>query len=285
MLRTACLAFVLLCATTSTAAAQAPPGSDFAGGAASGPGSIPDGSSEIGIKVDGSGSRATVRAVGVRACSRGRSTEGESAGTVTVAPDGTFSGALNRRRQARAVGFSIRVTVAGRIEAGRATGTLRVVTRRRGKPYCSGDVAFDARPAAALSGEPAPVPAGAVLVGRTSGRSGGPFGFNLRVSADGKRIERVVTTWREGCRSVRGTEETNYSPTIAIRPDGTFTKTERFTVRFSDATQRVTVVTTGRFVAGGATGTVRARSTARSRKTKRVIDRCNTGALTWSATP
>jgi hypothetical protein len=285
MLRVSIIALALLAVTATDATAQAPPNADFAGGAASGAGSVPDGSSEIGIKVDGSGTRATVRAVAVRACSRGRSTEGESAGTVTVAPDGTFSGALTRRRQARAVGFSIRVTVAGRIEAGRATGSIRVVTRRRGRPYCSGEVPFDARPAPVLSGDPAPVPAGAVLVGRTSGRSGGPFGFNLRVSADGRRIERVVTTWREGCRAVRRTEETNYSPTIAIRPDGTFTKTERFTVRFSDATQRVTVVTTGRFVAGGATGTLRARSTARSRRTGRVIDRCDTGALTWSAVP
>ena len=179
MLRLVAIALLVLALPAADAVAQAPPNADFAGGAASGPGPIPDGTSEIGIRVDGSGARATVRAVAVR-----------------------------------------------------------VVTRRRGRPYCSGDVPFDARPAPALAGDPAPVPGGAMLLGRTSGRAGGPFGFNLRVSADGRRVDRVVTTW---------------------------------------------LVTAGRFVAGGATGTLRARSTARSRKTGRTIDRCDTGALTWSA--
>lgn len=282
MLRLLSLAVVSGLAVAAPATAQVVPGAEYAGGHVS-PGRSSVGSSEVGLRVDPAGANVAIRAVASIPCRRDGS-EGAASGAGPLAPDGSFRVTLSRRTQRAVQGFRATLVAAGRIAADRVSGTLQVVSRQNGRVRCRGSVPFSARTAPALSEQPAPPPAGAVLLGRTSARAGGPFALNLRVNAAGNRIERVVVGYRVGCRSDRGLEETNYSPPMAIRPDGTFTHTERFTLRFRDADERVTVVTTGRFVDGGAIGTIRARAVARTRR-GRLVERCDSGTLRWSAAP
>ena len=285
MLRIWPTVLIAVFAIAPAASAQAPAGADFAGGG-TGTGSTPGESSEIGITVLPDGASVRVRGVGFVGSGGDRQSEADGAGTLPLAPDGSFGGTLKRTaRQPRQAGYSSVLTVAGRVAADRATGTVSVDTRRRGRPFCKGTTPFDARPAAVLGAEPGPAPAGGLLVGRTSGRTGGPFGFVLRVNADASRVQRVVTTFRQGCRRVKGLEETNYSPRMTIRPDGTFRQTERFSVRYDEGSDRITIVTTGRFVAGGATGTIRVQSRFLARASGRVTERCDTGTLRWTAVP
>ena len=107
--------------------------------------------------------------------------------------------------------------------------------------------------------------------------------MNLRVAPDASRITHFVAGARYTCRRIRPYHETNYSPPIAIRADGTFRSVERFRVRFADVVDSVVVRTTGRFVAGGAVGTWEAESVSRSRRTGRVVDQCETPPVRWAA--
>ena len=258
----------------------------FAGGSIGTTGAHNDstGTSELGFRV--SGQRIRVRGAAVIACRGGRTSEVEGTAAGPLNPDGTFSLTFTKRRLQRKLPgrFTRRVTVTGQLRNGNeVAGRIEATASGRGVSGCSGAFDYVARTAPALGGDPAPVPAGATLIGMTSQRKGGPFALNLRVSPDGRRIERLVAGARYTCRRIKPLQETNYSPAFAIRDDGTFRFVERFRLPYADAVERVRIVTEGRFVAGGATGTWKANTVARSRRTKRVIDRCRTGRRTWSA--
>lgn len=253
----------------------------FAGGSVSG-GPSAAGTSEVAIDALGDGG-VNLRAVAVIPCGSGTS-EAVGEGEISRQPDGTFTARMAVGPQRRDPGFSSRMQMTGTVAAERVVGRLTVTTSFRGRRRCRAVVPFEARRAPALGAGPAPPPAGGVLLGAAQRGPDNPYAFNLRVSADGRRVARAVTTYLARCRnSPADLEETNYSPSIPIRPDGSFRRTERFVLRYTDATERVTVVTAGRFVAGGATGTIRARSVARSRRTGRIVDRCDSGTRTWQA--
>ena len=283
MLRIALFCSALLVCIPAVAVAQGPPNARFAGGAV-GPGQFAPGTSEVGAQVDAAGTQITLRGAAVIKCRRGTS-EATFVGTLPIGGGGAFSGALARGRQMRSPGFTSSVSVQGTVNAQEAAGTLSVRTKQRGRAACTGDVPFRAIPGPSLAGAaPAPAPANATLLGMTSD-SRGPFAFNLRVSANGKRVTQALFGVNRGCKTIKQPEETDYTKPITIRPDGTFRRVERFTVRYTDATERNRVVIAGRFVNGGAVGTIRWTAVARSPKTGRVNDRCDTGRLTWSAAP
>jgi hypothetical protein len=218
-------------------------------------------------------------------CARGRLAEVAKRGTARIESDGSFRAILRRSTQLESRGFRSRIVVTGRIEGPQATGTL-ATTARGGSANlrnCRGSIGFVARNAPVLGDAAAPAPADALLSGMTSRARGGPFGIGLRVS--GGRITKIVASFRSGCRRLPSIEETNYSPPTDVAPDGSFVKNERFTIRFTDAVDRVRFEMSGRFVEGGVKGVLRARVVSRSRRTGRVTDRCDTGRVRWSAAP
>ena len=76
----------------------------------------------------------------------------------------------------------------------------------------------------------------------------------------------------------------NVTPFTKIRSDGSFSRTEKYTVRYSDGAHDVYRVTfSGHFVAGGAVGTLRARDQYTDPK-HRLYNPCLSGTQTWSAT-
>lgn len=266
-------------ALPATASAQT-----YAGGSiGAGTSANPAGTSELGIHVhDGT---VLVRGAAIIRCLNGRSAEVEGVGRGPLAADGTFSVTYTRGRLqlTTSKGFRRNVTVTGRVVGGEIRGRIEATASGDGARGCRGAFDYVARVTPELGTESAPPPAGRTLIGKTSRVPGGPFAFNLRVSANGEAISHLVTGSRYSCRKLRPYQETNYSPPTPIRADGTFRKVERFKVRFSDVVDSVTITTTGRFVAGGATGTWRAQAVSRSRETGRIVDRCGTGQVTWSA--
>lgn len=284
-LRTASPLIALL-AVAAPAGAQGPAGAQFTGGSVGSSVRNPAGTSEIAVSVSGDGTRVRVRGEALVRCPSGIvSSEATGRADITLAPDGTFAADLTPTRQVQNPRYKARLRVTGAVTATGADGVLNVTTTRRGHRVCGGQVGWRARPYPQLGDQPAAPPAGAVLLGRHSGVGGGPFGFNFRVSKDGKRVLNVVTTIRLGCRYRAQPEETNYSPPIRIRSDGSFRGVERFTTRFADAIERTKIVIAGRFVAGGAKGTMRHTAVATPRRRGLKRDRCDTGTLRWSAAP
>ena len=282
------LALIFGVALAPAAAAQAPAAGTLLTGGSVGTGDNSNGdtaTSEIGLRVL-RGGRITVRSVSYIPCQGNRTSETSGRGTGRLNPDGTFSVKLPRRQQLRLPGFRRSITVTGRIAGDQATGTTTSASRGAGVRGCRGSVNWVARTRRAVGTDPGPVPAGAALLGSTSRTRGGPFGFNLRVAPDGKRIQQTLVSYRVRCRKAKGYEETNIGPSIAIKADGSFRKVERFVMRYTDANDRWKITITGRFVAGGVRGTLRGTSVVRARGgSRRVIDRCTIGTMRWSATP
>lgn len=263
----------------SSAAAQTYAGGSIgAGSSANAPGT-----SELGIHVHEG--RISIRGAAVIRCAGGRTSEVEGLARGTLQPDGTFRVQFSRGRLQLTTTPNFRRTVVftGQVRGGEITGRLDATAGGGNVRGCRGAFDWVARVTPELANDPAAVPAGRTLIGKSSQVPGGPFAVNLRVGSGGDRITQFVAGSRYDCRRLRPYQETNYSPTINIRPDGTFFKEERFKVRFSDVVDSVKVTTTGRFVNGGAIGTWRAQSVSRSRKTGAVVDRCGTGQVLWSA--
>jgi hypothetical protein len=278
---------VLLC--PAVAGAQAPAGAELAGGAITRVDAGFAGAADVGMKVSAKGDTVTIRAAGAIVCGKGVSGEGEASGTGPIAADGTFSLELEEQEQEIEADWSSSVRATGQVAAGRATGTLRVDIDGPGDDDCVGTLPFTAVTVGDLSGAaPVDAPRGATLFGRMLrpplAPSGAPFSFNLRMSADGRTVRRFVFGFHHKCsKRYESFEQTWYVSAAKVRADESFRRTERTSITYSDVRESLTAVVEGHFVTGGATGTARVRSVLRSRKTRRVVGRCDSGLMAWSA--
>lgn len=170
-------------------------------------------------------------------------------------------------------------------DGARATGTVRVrVTLRvRGKRVrCdSRSRPVELRSVAADPGTPGAVTPGAAYFGIVETNYRGrvaPFAF--KVNAAGTKIPSAV--WGAAIACPRSAEYlANISPSMTVRSDGTFRRTEKFTTRFDNATDRVRVVLAGRFTAAGATGTINVLQRTRFKNGTRMT--CRSGTVRWHA--
>jgi hypothetical protein len=136
----------------------------------------------------------------------------------------------------------------------------------------------------------APEEAGLRRVGRVTvsgrsyfgltGQTRRPHAFVLHVDAAARRVQAAAFDYAADCGG-RVRERQNITPGGAIGPNGGFSLAERFTLRFSDATERYRVKVTGRFTPNGVAGTLSVTSVARSRAGA-VIERCRTGAVAFA---
>jgi hypothetical protein len=170
----------------------------------------------------------------------------------------------------------VRFTLTGTLAPDTATGKLRM---RNG--CVNRTQAFVLRAAPAPGGAPVVPPSGMLLYGLTSQTvSGLPLPLTVRVTKQGR-----VYVYEYGRASCGGFswEVSNAMSSTAIKPDGTFARTEHWSIRYRDGSrERYTVNSTGRFLADGATGTFRIRLTYRK---GRVHERCDTGVINWTARP
>jgi hypothetical protein len=287
---------MVLVACCATALVAEPAGAQVPGNTAWGGGEIVDkppgrgfigraGDANVSLRTSTDATAVTVGAA-VLLPRRGGSCQVIGFGTVQLASDGSFS--VTDRRTLPGTRERTVVTVTGKIEGQRATGRVVGSMRTRGgRRICSGTTTFTSLAIGALPGDappPAPAPAGAVLRGLIEGLASAPFDIVLRVAPDGRSFTRfnMVVPWK--CRRLEAVDQALYEIGGPIRDDGTFRIVNRYTMPYSDATERGTVRLSGRFVSGGVVGTINVTEVARSRKgRKRVIDRCASGTRAFRA--
>ena len=221
---------------------------------------------------DGTG-RATVKVAA--GCGVAKTTR-----DVALAADGTFGLQVTENDR---VGGGVRqrseIKLTGQMVGPVASGTVRarVTFRRRGRVVdrcASGDRAWNARAAGAVA-----APAGA-FYGLTA-QTGRPF--PLVLSVGGARVRAAAFEYGMGCRR-GGYEWENITPGWRLAADGTFSLQERFSRTWREGRERFRVRVDGQVAATGVSGTLSVRSVLRSRS-GRVIDRCGTGRIAFTALP
>jgi hypothetical protein len=257
------LAAALVCLALPAAANAA----DYGGGTA--PGSVKRADDQltlVGFRMadDGSG---RARIVVATPCGAIRANP-----QIGPAADGTFSVDVGRGTPRR----ETEIEMSGQIVGPVASGTVRAtVTIRRGGRVVdrcdSGVREWNARAAGAVA-----APAGA-FYGLTSQT------FPLVLSVAGSRVRVAAFEYGAQCRR-SDFEWENITPGGRLAADGTFSLRERFSRTFAEGRERFRVKVDGQVTATGATGTLSVTSVLRSRG-GRVIDRCSSGRITFSALP
>ena len=283
--RLATLAVLLAMALASDAAAQSPP--TFGGGRLP-TAALPKGySPTVGISLQPRGSQIAVRFDTTLRCGK---TVFEATGRRLVAYDGTsFSAAGASIKRVAGGRLAFEWTLSGTVSGSAASGTLRIagVRRRSGRRR-----ACAAKPTRAFEARLAAPPAGAATQPRSRGLYLGTSSYEvvdrlqapvvLRASKDARK---VTARWTIAAKCRRGPRElfVNLTPPTRVRADGSFGRSERFTVRYTDALVRYRARFGGRFAGDGATGTLRLRARVFNRSGKRLRTRCDSGTRTWNA--
>jgi hypothetical protein len=167
-----------------------------------------------------------------------------------------------------------RVRIVGvRFVGGRRTACNRKPTRR-----------FRARiQGAAPTGSPAPPP-GAAFGGVSDVQLGGglPGPVMLRVTRSGRRM---FARWNVvgDCGRGPNDELANFTPSMRIRPDGSFSRAERFNVSYADVFIRYRVRFAGRVSGEYANGTLRMSGRIYTPNGRRLLTRCSSGTHSWTA--
>jgi hypothetical protein len=211
-------------------------------------------------------------------------------GHATPNPDGTFSaagaiastGAFGEKLRGR---FSMAGTAAVQRIDGKLTTTLER-TRKRKAASCQVrglNGSFATRAPAAPSGATRQS-LSAPLYGTSSGAVGDVYGSVLVRPA--RQAGRIYLVWSSDGRCDHGDAKPVVDVTPAMRVDthGAYSRHEQFTESFADSQNSFRADTTGRLLADGASGTVRLRQTVRSSRGK-LLRRCDTGTLRWTASP
>jgi hypothetical protein len=192
-------------------------------------------------------------------------------------PDGVnFTAAGKQKLRGRG---TLRLSISGTLAADAASGTLKMGASRC--PQYTRDLVLrtESAPAGAAA-----VPGAASLFAGLTGQSaaGVRLAIALRVTKKG----RVWGIWGASmqCGPKATSQIVNASPTTVIKPDGSFTRNETYTIRWTDGSrERYRVNFTGRFLADGAVGTMRVRSQLRE-KGHRYYP-CDSGTVNWTARP
>jgi len=201
-------------------------------------------------------------------------------GTAFVRLSGRVRGqTVTARGVSRLRGGAMRVSLTGTVGPDAVTGRVRVRVRGCYRVTRS----FVLRGPGVPAGAPAAATPGTVLYGLTSQSAGR---IRLPVSIRVARNGRIFAYWQAKLRCTRGTivSMLNVTPPTTVKPDGTFSRTERYRIRFSDGPDEDYRVTfKGRFLADGAVGTLRARMVWRERGTRYFP--CVSGTQNWVARP
>lgn len=140
---------------------------------------------------------------------------------------------------------------------------------------------FVLRTPSAPVGGPALPPRGSLFYGFSTQLAGGaPLPVSMRVAKNG----RVYAIWEaiSTCQRNFKFPVANVTPATTVRADGSFSRTENYTIRYSDApTRRFHVNFRGRFMADGAVGTLSA--TVKFYDRGKAYATCRSGTVNWAA--
>ena len=90
---------------------------------------------------------------------------------------------------------------------------------------------------------------------------------------------------RDEVRPRRARHFVNFTPAMRVRPDGTFSRRERFSVSLRGRLVRYRATFTGRIRTDGATGTLRLRTRVYDRSGTKLRTKCDSGRRIWVANP
>ena len=265
----------LLAALVAPAGATAQVTGDFGGGALRTLGSpFAAGNMVIGLS-SADGSSVQVSATVVAGCASGTFTV-----TAPVAPDGAFSAFGTVTQASVRTSYALRGTLTDN-----PSGT---VTARfaRGAQRCSATgVQWQARRAAPGYGLPAIVLPSATLRGLSEQRHrGAPRGIVLRIAADGRRVSRAI--YGVSMRCSDGSTSPAFDlprDALDILADGRVSDREEGTRHTRSTIMRYTERFAGTIGSEGAQGMFSAELSVRRRATGKLIVRCRSGIVRWSA--
>ena len=193
---------------------------------------------------------------------------------------------LSGRTNGQAVTATGRTRLRSGVLRARLTGTLapdaltgRVRIRQRG---CHAFTrSFVLRGPTAPAGGPAGAMPGSLLHGLTGQSAGGVrLPVSIRVAKNG----RIYAFWQAMLKCRRGSVPMlNVTPPTTVRPDGSFSRTETYTIRYNGPDERYRVTFSGRFLGDGAVGTLRARMVWRQPGVRYYP--CLSGTQNWAARP
>jgi hypothetical protein len=170
---------------------------------------------------------------------------------------------------------TVRYTLTGTFTPEGAVGKIR-------RTGCAGFKRdFSLRAASAPAGPPALPARNSIFFGVTSQRHGlSPLPVTLRVAGNG----RVYGNWTATTKCGPTFWWTNATPPTKVKADGTFRRSEHFTVRYQQGySETYRVRFAGRFLADGATGTLRI--SMQFHNNGKRFKTCRSGVQTWSARP
>jgi hypothetical protein len=223
-------------------------------------------------------------------CARGAAVDEHLVVRGTLRPGGAFVGTATRNYRVSVREWRlVKVTATGLFAGPRAVGNLRVVVRvrrGRGTPTVTCDSAtqrWEARVVPVPAGTPSAPVAGAYYGATTQGGRYLPFPLVLRVAPGATRIDAALYRLRRRCQGATSDDFANNSPGAPIRPDGTFNVVQRYSQRFPDSVEHFTFTFAGRFTTAGAAGAVRGTSVLRDVRDRRIVGRCDTGPVFWTA--
>jgi hypothetical protein len=204
----------------------------------------------------------------------------------------SFSGSASRRLaigrgRGNRILFSwvLRGAVDGTIGSGRLTiAGVRIVNGRRTSCTRKPRRRFSARVLGpAPTGSPQP-PAKAAFGGLSEIRTadGLRAPVVLKVGSTGKRIRSRWNAFADCGRGPR-TDLTNFTPPMRVRADGSFSRSERFSVSYADVFIRYRVRFTGRVSGELANGTLRLQARIYNYRGTKLRTRCDSGVRNWSA--
>jgi hypothetical protein len=273
---------LLVAAPTAQAAAV---GDAFYGGGnlVDQPGPRP-GDADIGLVTTSAGDRLRAFGTVLHACGS-ETGEANAVGDAAIGPDGSFTAKARSREKVGKRRWTHRLTITGRIDGPRATGTVTSTSRVGGRKRCSGTTPFTSVIAAPSTAPAAAAVGGSLLRGLVRTARSVPYSINLRVAPDGASITRLLVTTPYDCGGRRA-DESFPEKGGTVNPDGTFRIVNRWRVRYRDGVDRARVVIAGRFHQDGtASGTVNVKTDFTSKKSRKVTLRCRSGTRQWAAMP
>ena len=185
----------------------------------------------------------------------------------------------HRVRRGVLLTFRLTATVRNGVLRGRVVGNVRRTSRCRHIHFAIGFTAVADPPP---SGPPRRPARSAMLVGRSSMLHGDlPFAVAVKIAPHGRA---ATSAWALDVKCATGhTSFVNRSPYAPIRANGTFTRRERFTLRYTDGSRdHFRTTFHGRLLADGAVGWLRLQIRSTNRQ-GRLFNKCDTGKQLWWA--
>jgi hypothetical protein len=268
--------------------APTPPAGNFGGGFVTAPPKDPLGTGNMVI-----GLRVTSGKLKIEATIRGRCGGGTFPTRAKLAADGSFvAKGTNRRRPEPGIRVKTKYRISGTLTdsgitdgSARATNEIRV--KGKGPVTCnSGTITYSVRRPVGGIGTVGAAPDARYYGVTSQKRHGARRGIVLRVSSDGQSLTRALYGLTMKCGKLKLPDVVD-TPRRDLPIDAQGRVKDRIVDTFRDhkTVTRSIERFSGMLGANGAQGKLSINERTKSRKTGKVVERCKSGSIKWSAAP